>query len=136
MFDYGQQVNQTKSTIESPAAAPVINYSAKDISPPPSASGDSRAGVDFTDYLNTLRREIHAYWKEGYKNHGRKVIIEMNIARNGNLSQVKLSKSSGNKKFDQSALRAVESANPVSPPPTELYDSFAKIRLVFDDSRQ
>jgi len=47
-------------------------------------------------------------------------IISIRIAKDGRIIVDKIEKSSGNPLFDRSALRAINSASPLPPPPEEI----------------
>ncbi len=128
-FSLGESSSTANPNVAAPQVVKPLSYSASDLS----GSVDSK--LDFPQYAKQLQREIHAYWGEGKNGQGRRVTLDLRVGRDGKLSEIKVAKSSGNKKFDRLALRALNFANPVTPPPTELYDQFQRLRVVFDDAR-
>ena len=69
-------------------------------------SGDAGA------YLDQVVSRIMAVWRLPEKLDGRKVIVRMHLERSGRVSDVRVEKSSGDKKFDDSAIEAVRTASP------------------------
>jgi TonB family protein len=74
-------------------------------------AGDSAA------YLDRVERRVTAVWVLPEKLDGRKVILRMHLERSGRVSKVRVEKSSGDKKFDDSAVEAVRTASPFPPVP-------------------
>jgi TonB family protein len=56
-------------------------------------------------------------WRLPTGAEGLKVSLRFNLARNGRVSKVRVEKSSGNAKFDGSAVEAVHRASPFPRPP-------------------
>jgi TonB family protein len=93
-----------------------------------SASGASAGGsgikIDapefpFPHYLALIQYRIEFHWQPPFS--GQEPLLAtvyFKITREGELEEVKLEKSSGNPIFDQAALRAVYSANPLPPLPS------------------
>ncbi|MDZ7344843.1 MAG: TonB family protein [candidate division KSB1 bacterium] len=72
----------------------------------------------FPHYLVLLQYRIETNWQPPPTGGGTHVAtIYFKIARDGQLLEAKLEKSSGNYIFDQAALRAVQRANPLPPLP-------------------
>ena len=69
-------------------------------------------------------------WLPGSKNLRASVLIRMQP--NGRIQDVRIEVSSGNSQFDESVVRAVRKADPVPPPPPELYSEFSSVRIRFD----
>ena len=69
-------------------------------------SGDAGA------YLDQVVSRIMAVWRLPEKLDGRKVIIHIHLERSGRVSNLRVEKSSGDKKFDDSAIEAVRTASP------------------------
>ena len=63
-------------------------------------------------YLDQVVSRIMAVWRLPEKLDGRKVIVRMHLERSGRVSDVRVEKSSGDKKFDDSAIEAVRTASP------------------------
>ena len=61
-------------------------------------------------------------------------VVHAQILRDGSITNVGLEKRSGNRYFDDSALRTVKKANPLPPLPEELRDSSLEIGIRFHSS--
>jgi TonB family protein len=57
--------------------------------------------------------------------------VRFSIAANGNVSGIRIEEASGNGVFDSSALRAVERANPLPPPPARYVSEFREFIIEF-----
>ncbi len=73
------------------------------------------------DYISMVVNKIQQHWI--FPETGDKdllAVISIRIARDGRITVDKIEKSSGNPLFDRSALRAINSASPLPPPPEEI----------------
>lgn len=73
------------------------------------------------NYISMVVNKIRQHWI--FPETGDKdllAIISIRIARDGRITVDKIEKSSGNPLFDRSALRAINSASPLPPPPQEI----------------
>src|SRR5438046_3587862 len=68
-------------------------------------------------YLNKIEFRTMAVWKIPPRSNGLKVVLRYHLARNGAVSFVRVEKSSGNARFDDSAVQAIRRASPFPPPP-------------------
>lgn len=59
------------------------------------------------------------------------VVLKFRIIRSGEISQIRIDKSSGNGYYDSAAQRAVNSVNPLPPFPPDISDSFLDVRFQF-----
>jgi TonB family protein len=88
------------------------------------ASGGNALKIDapefpYPHYLALLQFRIETHWAPPFSGQGTHLAtVYFKIARNGDLLEVKLEKSSGSLVFDQAAMRAVHSSNPLPPLPT------------------
>jgi TonB family protein len=79
--------------------------------------------IEYKIYYNTIWERIKSSWtlpediKE--KEADLEAIISIKIDKNGILNNIWIERGSGNKYFDQSALRAISKAVPFPPPPME-----------------
>src|SRR5690606_30181508 len=86
---------------------------------------------EFFSYRSTIEYAI----KSGWRWHDTAAPLEarvcFEITRAGDIRNVQLCGSSGNREYDDSALRAVHKATPLPPPPESVYQFFQQVRLVF-----
>ncbi len=59
------------------------------------------------------------------------VVLKFRIVRSGEISQIRIDKSSGNGYYDSAAQRAVNAVNPLPPFPPDISDSFLDVRFQF-----
>jgi TonB family protein len=86
-------------------------------------------------YLDRVERRILAVWRLPEKLNGRKVILRMHLERSGHVSNVRVEKSSGDKKFDDSAIEAVRTASPFPPVPESARIVVGDLHMVLDPTR-
>ena len=125
-----------------PAAAPAP------VAPPPpapaagrpsgSAAGSGAVTLDVTDfpyayYLLAIQNKITERW-QGRALDGRQPVATFQIDRNGRISSLAISKTSGNPYYDQAAMRAVLEAAPFPPLPQDFPGSFLRVHLGFNFS--
>jgi TolA protein len=85
------------------------------------AGATKTQAVSGEDYIAMVVNKIQQHWI--FPETGDKdllAVISIRIARDGRITVDKIEKSSGNPLFDRSALRAINSASPLPPPPQEI----------------
>lgn len=83
-------------------------------------------------YLGIIRNRVNNMWNQPIEyNQVREALIEFTINRNGKIDNIRISESSGDSYFDQTALRAVSLSNPFPPLPRGYKDSFLRVRYRF-----
>ena len=91
-------------------------------------------GKNFTDdfYLNLIITKIANNWLNPLRG-GRKIstVIYFKIQKNGDVTDIKIEKSSGNKLFDQSAKRAVMASSPLPSLPESYTGDFLGVHFEF-----
>lgn len=88
----------------------------------------------FYDYASILKKEIHQYWSKNNKRPDLRAIISASVSKNGNLNNIKIKTSSGDKDFDQLCVKSIEVAK-VPPPPIEVYHYFKSVSFTFQVDR-
>ncbi len=84
------------------------------------ASG-ATIGAGEASYIDKIAGQIHEQWNwPGYAEKNLEAIIAVKIHKDGTLSIINIEKKSGNRLFDKLALRTIEKASPVAPPPYEM----------------
>ena len=106
---------------------------------PPTTPEASRVSLDvgdvpFTYYLRQLQAKISQRWTPpGPATPGQaKAIVVFAIARDGSIAEPALEQSSGNARYDESALRAVAEAVPLPPLPLEFKPASLRVHLGFE----
>jgi colicin import membrane protein len=106
----------------------VLAVKARDVNPaskqPAENKGAGKGGLGaaaMASYTDIIIKEIHSQWfypETGDSNL--ETIVAVKIMKDGTISIQGMEKSSGNRLFDNSALKAVRSASPVTRPPYEM----------------
>jgi len=97
------------------------------------------SGFPFTYYLQFLSDKISASWFTSIVDPGVsgqfQTQVYFKIFRNGQVGDLKVEVSSGVPAFDLSALRAIQTASPFAPLPSEYDGQYLGIHLIFEHSR-
>lgn len=88
------------------------------------ASGSGRVPPEQLAYFRELDERIRDKWivpAEGRRDAGTMIVqIRITIEKDGKVTNVRMEKSSGNRFFDDSVLRAINKASPLPVPPDQL----------------
>jgi protein TonB len=100
------------------------------------ALGASVAGLDNPDftygyYVDQMLVMIHRNWTRPMVGSGVEATVYYRIGRDGRLTEVRISRSSGINSFDLAALRAVQASAPLPPLPRAFRDSWLGVHLIF-----
>lgn len=131
-----------------PEPKPPQPKAAEPVEPPPEVQGSERgsvsglavgasiAGLDNPDftygyYVDQMLSMIQRNWVRPLVGSGVEATISYRIARDGRITEVKVSRSSGINSFDLAALRAVQSSSPLPPLPRAFRDSWLGVHLIF-----
>jgi TonB family protein len=105
------------------------------VAPRNPAGGAARASLEskYPAYYGLLRDKVQENWiyPQGLKDATVSVIVSIKIARSGKLLDVAVEKSSGDKAFDESLLKAVKKAAPFPPLPVDMEGSYLETGLRF-----
>jgi colicin import membrane protein len=94
------------------------------------ASSQSSAGTNH--YYGMIQDLIQDQWRNTpLVADAPVVVLKFRIARSGEISQIRIDKSSGNGYYDSAARRAVHAVNPLPPFPPDISDSFLDVRFQF-----
>lgn len=77
----------------------------------------AQSDVDFGPYMADLQRRIKRAWFPPKGSESKRVMVVFKVHRNGTMSDLRLTKGSGDKAADQAAKKAVENAAPFRPLP-------------------
>lgn len=91
----------------------------------------SQADIDFGPYMADLQRRIKRAWFPPRGNESKRVVVTFKVHTQGQLSHLRIEKSSGVAIADQAALKAVENAAPFRPLPKGA-PSVVDIEFTFD----
>ncbi len=108
----------------------------------PSASegggGDTLRGLPFILYTQEVKQRVKKSWIVAEHKSGLTAVVRFGILANGEVVEVELVERSGDRIFDESAIRAVRKVDPLPPPPEAYRNEFTrqKIEVVFGETRR
>ncbi len=128
--------NQVTSNLGQAAVTPMIGVQG---SGGVGASASSPFGNRFGWYEKLIRERVAQRWRtndvDSRLRTAPAAIVTFTIAKDGNISNIKIFQSSGNYALDQSAQRAVYEANPMPPLPQGFEKNSANIEFWFELKR-
>ncbi|MGH9776092.1 MAG: TonB family protein [Candidatus Acidiferrales bacterium] len=102
-------------------------------------AGGGNFGSHFPWYVEAVGNRISSNWLQSTVDptihFAPRVICQFQILRNGTITNIQITQSSGNKSVDYSAVRAVQMSNPLNPLPAEYSGSFVNVEFWFDFHR-
>ena len=93
--------------------------------------GGQLVGLDFLAYRQAVITAIKGQWTNVFARPGLVAKVRFEIAPDGAVSDIRLEQSSGNSAYDLSAIRAVQHANPLPPPPAHYASEFRDFLIEF-----
>ena len=86
-------------------------------------------------YDQQLKRRVDAVWYKPDGSEGLSTTVRFGLDRAGNLTELKIIRSSGNRAFDKSLLEAFQLAAPFSPLPQAIAESYSGVELTFGSAK-
>lgn len=88
----------------------------------------------FFVYSKIIQSRIKDAWRWHDPNTALKTQVSFDIEPDGVVKNVRILRGSGESRFDDSVVRAVEKASPLPPPPESVYEQYFKkdVRVTFD----
>jgi colicin import membrane protein len=93
--------------------------------------GGTVVGPEFLAYKQRVSSIIKQHWVETDRKSGLVARVYFEISPEGELSNIRLERSSGDKAYDLSVLRAVQRSGPLPPPPEKYRDDFHEMWFDF-----
>lgn len=90
---------------------------------------------EFFAYLKKLEEYVKSGWVWSDTGGRPKAQVVFDIAPDGKISNVLITKGSGLRAYDDSVLSAIGKASPVPPPPPSVYQFFSSVRMTFDPAQ-
>lgn len=96
------------------------------------AVGGAAIPPEVMTYKATISKKIKSgwVWPDPEAVYIAKVLMTINP--DGQISDIQITKGSGNSAFDKSVIAAIKKANPLPPPPSKYYEEFKKVSFTFD----
>lgn len=98
-----------------------------------SPSVDARQDVLLSGYLNMLRREVDQQWLAKEPDATYRVMVAFSVSREGEVTALRILRSSGSSLRDQAALKAVQQAAPFAPLPARYRPSRVDVEFGFNN---
>lgn len=93
--------------------------------------GGQLVGLEFLTYHQHVVNAVKARWANVVRRPGLVAEVAFDIAPDGAVSNVRVQQSSGDPAYDGSALRAVQHASPLEPPPVRYRKEFREFHMRF-----
>jgi protein TonB len=97
-------------------------------------------GTQFPWYVEAVQRRVSSNWLQATIDPtiswAPRCVVNFEILRDGTITNIQLTQSSGNQSVDLSAIRAVQSSNPLNPLPAAYRGSYVNVEFWFDFKRQ
>jgi TonB family protein len=98
--------------------------------------GGSVVGFEFLSYRQRIFGLIKSNWANAARGEGLIAAVRFDLAPDGTVSGIALVRSSGDRTYDQSVLRAVQRSSPLPPPPERYRDDFREVVIDFYSEEQ
>jgi protein TonB len=76
-------------------------------------------GIDLSEYLAEMEGKVKPNWNPAFRQDERTTVLTFNIEKNGQVTGLQISQSSGSEEVDQEALEAVQNSVPFAPLPAD-----------------
>src|SRR5215813_3958003 len=105
---------------------------------PGQGGGGTVRGLEFIMYTEQVKRRVKESWIVAEKKPGLTATVRFGVQPDGEVFAIELVKRSGDRAFDESAVRAVNKANPLPPPPQTYQQEFAtqKVEVTFGEEER
>lgn len=98
--------------------------------------GGTVVGFEFLSYRQRVFSTIKSNWTNAVRHPGLVAAVRFEIAPQGEVIGVELVRSSGDKAYDQSVVRAVQRSSPLPPPPERYRDEFREVVIDFHSEEE
>ena len=136
---------QKEAPVPPPNAIPFGNQGQAAIDYGQFVIGSNRGGIAFENgnfgtrygwYVQAVKNRVSSNWLLAMISpnitSARRVYVEFKILRDGTVTGIKLTESSGYPEVDRSALRAIEASNPLAPLPSDYRGNSVTVSFYFD----
>ncbi|MBI4517811.1 MAG: cell envelope integrity protein TolA [Deltaproteobacteria bacterium] len=93
-------------------------------------------GVEYIIYRGQLEARLKEAWAWAGAERELEAIVRFRIGDEGEVSDVRITRASGNASYDESVLRAVRAVNPLPPPPGAYRKEFSDVEISFTPAMQ
>jgi TonB family protein len=90
-------------------------------------------GLEYLLYYNQMMARLKDAWAWAGRG-GLEAVVYFRIAASGEVSNIRISRSSGDPTYDATVLRAVRAVSPLPPPPDAYRKEFSEVEITFSPS--
>jgi TonB family protein len=88
--------------------------------------------LEYGDYVENFQKSIRKNWHPPYQPKSTRAVAFFYVDQKGNITKLRMKKSSGTPMLDESILKAVQSSNPLAPPPRNPDRKLIPVEMVFN----
>ena len=93
---------------------------------------DALRDVDMSAYFAELKRRVKQNWNPSYSSEEQTTYLTFNIQKNGQITGLKVTRSSGSQTLDRESLEAVQNSAPLDPLPSDFPLEALEIEFSFN----
>ncbi|MEM9273478.1 MAG: TonB family protein [Cyanobacteria bacterium P01_F01_bin.143] len=93
---------------------------------------DAQQRLDMRNYFSKVRRRVKRNWNPQYSTKDHNTVLSFSIQRNGQITALKIRKTSGSSARDREALNAVQNSGPFDPLPANFPLEMLKVEFNFN----
>ncbi len=86
----------------------------------------------FSAYMRDMQRKIKSNWEPPTKDVSKSTTLFYSINKDGSLKRYSVLKSSGDRKFDNAAIKALRTSSPFRPLPKDFKGEYVDVQFTFD----
>ncbi len=88
--------------------------------------------IDLSDYFAEVKRRVKSNWNPSYRAEEYTTYLSFNIEKNGQITELRVTQTSGSEKVDRESLDAVQNSAPFAPLPLEFPLEALEVQFSFN----
>lgn len=121
-FGSAYAINKNSNTIKS-----VFNKSGVS-----SSQKEDMKDAGWASYMKKMQHSIKANWNPPSENTNSSTVLQYRVQKDGRITNIKIGKSSGNKRMDEAAIKALNDTSPLEPLPEFFTGKFVDVNFTFN----
>lgn len=121
-FGSAYAINKNSNTIKS-----VFNKSGVS-----SSQKEDMKDAGWASYMKKMQHSIKANWNPPSENANSSTVLQYRVQKDGRITNIKIGKSSGNKRMDEAAIKALNDTSPLEPLPEFFTGKFVDVNFTFN----
>ena len=93
---------------------------------------DALRDIDLSEYFAEIKRRVKRNWNPSYSSQEQTTYLTFNIQKNGQITNLKITESSGSEKLDRESMMAVQNSAPFAPLPPDFPLEALEIEFSFN----